>query len=380
MSVPAAAATVSVVVVDDTPEIRALLSRGLQRFGPFTVVAEAANGVEGVAEVRRHRPDLVLLDLAMPVMDGLEALPLIREASPGSCVVVLSGFESDRMSRSTLDRGAAAYVEKGTPIAEIARIAGRAVGLEPDAIGPAAQPGRSAARNVDTSAEAAEELARIHAALAVAAHELRGPATVLTALAEVYGADVTRLTVADTRDLLDTIRRQALIVDQLTTDLLVTAQAQRGHVTVNRRVFRVEPVLDGVTRVLLEPASVDVACDPGLTVFADDIRVQQMLGNLLVNAERHGRPPISVSARRVGPEVEFRVTDSGDGVPEAFQSSLFRQFSRPEGQLTSGTGLGLHVVRTLAAAHGGRAWYDPASRGATFCFTLPAESGPRPLT
>ncbi|MDQ1396258.1 MAG: hypothetical protein QOG64_1517, partial [Acidimicrobiaceae bacterium] len=67
--------TLSVLVADDLEDTRFLVRRFLERTGRFTVVAEAANGVEAVALVARHTPDLALLDLAMPVMDGLEALP-----------------------------------------------------------------------------------------------------------------------------------------------------------------------------------------------------------------------------------------------------------------------------------------------------------------
>lgn len=102
-----------VVVADDVAQLRTLLGLVLERSGRFEVVAEAANGAEAVAAATETTPDLTLLDLSMPVMDGLEALPQVRAAVPSCVVVVLSGFDADRMESRALDAGAAAYLVKG---------------------------------------------------------------------------------------------------------------------------------------------------------------------------------------------------------------------------------------------------------------------------
>ena len=112
-------APISVYLVDDVPELRELIRFGIEEDPGFEVVGEAGDGrtaLEGIAETR---PAAVLLDLSMPDMDGLEAIPLIREGDPDVAIVVLSGFSADRMGGHVLDRGADSYVEKGTPIQEI---------------------------------------------------------------------------------------------------------------------------------------------------------------------------------------------------------------------------------------------------------------------
>ncbi|HVM20865.1 MAG TPA: response regulator [Egibacteraceae bacterium] len=101
------------VVADDVDYLRTLLRIVLESSGKFDVVAEARNGREAVDATVEHRPDLTLLDLSMPVMDGLEALPLIRQAVPSTSVVVLSGFDADRMEQTALAAGARAYLVKG---------------------------------------------------------------------------------------------------------------------------------------------------------------------------------------------------------------------------------------------------------------------------
>ena len=117
MSVATGEQAVRAVVIDDTSDIRYLLTTVLNRSG-MHVVGEAGDGQAGVDVVRAERPDVVLLDLAMPVMDGLEALPLIRELVPEARIIVLSAF-ADAVREKALDQGADGYLMKGTPLKKI---------------------------------------------------------------------------------------------------------------------------------------------------------------------------------------------------------------------------------------------------------------------
>jgi len=90
--------TLRVLVADDVEDSRFLVRRFLERSGEFVVVAEASNGKQAVELVEKHTPDLALLDLAMPIMDGLEALPLVRKVSPDTTVVVLSAYAREWMA------------------------------------------------------------------------------------------------------------------------------------------------------------------------------------------------------------------------------------------------------------------------------------------
>ena len=111
---PANATTpISVVVIDDSEDLLFLVRGALERSGQFRVVAEAADGEQGVSAVTAAQPDLVLLDIAMPVMDGLQALPLIRKACPTTIVVMLSAFgDASGMPQRAMEMGANGYIHK----------------------------------------------------------------------------------------------------------------------------------------------------------------------------------------------------------------------------------------------------------------------------
>jgi CheY-like chemotaxis protein/PAS domain-containing protein len=108
-----------VLIVDDAEDIRTLLRIRLSRHGSFEVVGEAADGVDAIDRARELQPHLVLLDMAMPRMDGLQALPLIREAVPDVRVIVLSGFNQGTLEREALAAGADRYVVKGGSMREL---------------------------------------------------------------------------------------------------------------------------------------------------------------------------------------------------------------------------------------------------------------------
>ena len=98
-----------VVVADDAAGIRALMRTLLSLEPDFDVVGQASDGAQAVDLVEQLQPDLIVIDVAMPVMSGVEAIKTIREISPATRVAVLSG------ERRELPEGAHTQIEKGTP-------------------------------------------------------------------------------------------------------------------------------------------------------------------------------------------------------------------------------------------------------------------------
>jgi signal transduction histidine kinase len=119
MSSPAPDEPLRCVVVDDTPDLRDLMRMALERTREFVVVGEAENGREGIDVSQEQQPDIVFLDIAMPVMDGLEALPQVRRACPTATIVMLSGFGASEMTGRALEGGADGYIQKGQPLSAL---------------------------------------------------------------------------------------------------------------------------------------------------------------------------------------------------------------------------------------------------------------------
>ena len=94
-----------------------------------------------------------------------------------------------------------------------------------------------------------------------------------------------------------------------------------------------------------------------------------MVTNLLVNATRHGAPPIVVTAERANGQLRIAVSDAGPGVPEELRDRLFERFAR--GGDPGGSGLGLAIARSYARAHGGDLVYDHGGAGTRFQVTIP---------
>lgn len=107
-------------IVDDAADLRLLLRLELDRDDRFEVVGEAADGEEGLELIFSADPDLVVLDLAMPRMDGLEVLAELRRRNRDRPVVVFSGFASDDVVAKAMALGAADYVKKGTDLSRVA--------------------------------------------------------------------------------------------------------------------------------------------------------------------------------------------------------------------------------------------------------------------
>jgi DNA-binding NarL/FixJ family response regulator len=108
-----------VLVVDDAANLRELLTVLLDVEDDFEVVGTAADGAQALERADALEPDIVLLDLAMPVMDGLQALPALRDRLPNARIVIFSGFEHEALAREALAAGADAYIEKGTSVMQL---------------------------------------------------------------------------------------------------------------------------------------------------------------------------------------------------------------------------------------------------------------------
>jgi DNA-binding NarL/FixJ family response regulator len=122
---------IRVLIVDDHEMVREGLRALLEDEPEMSVVGEARDGVEAVAEAVRLSPDVILMDLVMPNMDGIEAIRGIRKASPASRILVLTSFADPRHVQGAIQAGALGYLLKDLERAELSRAIRAAAKGEP---------------------------------------------------------------------------------------------------------------------------------------------------------------------------------------------------------------------------------------------------------
>jgi PAS domain S-box-containing protein len=219
-------------------------------------------------------------------------------------------------------------------------------------------------------AEVADQQAQF---FAVAAHELRAPVSVLTGASGTLVRHYADLEPDDRDDIAQAVFRSSHQLRRMLEDLLTASRLQARRLQLDAVSLDLSDSLASVLsgmRQSADGAEIRLSVEPGLVVHADPVRFTQMLDNLVINALRHGQPPVEISAAAVGPSVEIAVRDGGDGVSEELQDRLFERFSTGS---SKGTGLGLFLVRELARAHRGDATYRAEDRA--FVLTLPREAG-----
>jgi DNA-binding NarL/FixJ family response regulator len=104
----------TILIVDDNAQFRALMREITAQESAFQVVGEAADGAEAIGQAQALQPDIVLLDLAMPRVSGLEALPRLKAACPETRVIVVTVHEEDAYRQAAAARGADAFLLKKT--------------------------------------------------------------------------------------------------------------------------------------------------------------------------------------------------------------------------------------------------------------------------
>lgn len=219
------------------------------------------------------------------------------------------------------------------------------------------------AKSFNAAAERIERLVGAHRALlANASHELRSPVTRLRMAMDLYETPQEGAAREE-------ILRNLAEIDQLVDEILLASRLD--HV---KGLERAEP-LDLFALVAEECARHGIEASGAPAEVKGDARLlTRLTRNLVVNALRHGRPPVEVEVRAQGTRVQLTVRDHGDGLPKGEETRVFEPFYRPAGrsEAAGGWGLGLALVRQIAEHHGGSVRVEPAEGGgARFMVELP---------
>jgi signal transduction histidine kinase len=208
-------------------------------------------------------------------------------------------------------------------------------------------------------------------------HELRSPLTSVKGYTSLLLNRWDRLKDDQKRMMLEQVHHDADRVTRLVTELLDISRLETGRLVLRRQLVAIPALVE----IVLEKVGLeypDLECTTEFDedfprVYADPDKVEQVLTNLVENAAKYASPVGMRVTGHVEPdEVVVSVSDTGEGIPTADLSRVFKKFFRRDHGKPTGTGLGLWISRGLVEAHGGRLTAASAEgAGTTFTFTLP---------
>ena len=372
---------IRVLVVDDNAGFReSLLS--LLEAGNLQVVGEAGSGVEALGLVRSLAPDVVLMDVRMPTMDGIEATRLLKVDFPDLGVVALSGHEDQEIVRGMLVAGASGYVLKDSDGDEILTAVSRAAqggallssGVTSHVIEElttALERERQRTGELEAAQDAlVERSTRRQQLVARLSHELRTPVTVILGVAQTLAkveaspeqeAELLARLVTRARDLAQLVERFELAIDAGLTERVDVGEVARDVAARDQRV-RV------TTAEGLPPTNLNRGV------------AGRILEELVDNALRFSAPEkdvvVTVGAGSDG--IEVRVVDEGPGIDAREHERVFgplEQLEELNVRIHQGAGMGLALARTAARAMGGDVVIESSgAAGSTFLWTIALSS------
>ncbi len=373
---------IRVLVVDDQAPIREAVIALLEETDVFEVAGEACNGAEAVDAVATLTPDVVLMDLRMPVMDGVDATRRIASTGSSAPVLIHSAYGDDSLVLEALQAGARGYIVKGSALSDLLGGLKHVVAGQSHISDEVTRPlinrlmdSLNRERETRVEAERAADLLTKTAAqqrefAMQASHELRTPLTSLMGALEML-EDPSVLASDDVIALVTTAMDGARRFARLAANLEVIATGEGLRVIPEPTPLA--PIVEDVVRDLnaTDRVNVDVA---QLGVSADPARLRQILFNVIQNAlaVRASDQTVDVTATMNGDEVEMRVSDRGPGFDPEVVADLYEPFHHKIGS-ACGLGVGLAVVRELMdRMDGSLIAEDRAGGGATVSLTLKA--------
>jgi signal transduction histidine kinase len=354
--------------VEDEYLVSEMVKGLLEELG-YTVVGEATTGKEAVGMTEALRPDIVLMDIRIPELDGIEATRRIHDQCP-TPVVVLTSYESGTLVQEASEAGVGAYLIKPPNARELERAITVAMARFEDMM---------ALRALNEDLKRRNE--ELDAFTYIVAHDLQNPLANIIGFAEVLGKHHETIPPEELTGYLEAVERIGRKMSDTIEQLLLLARSHTMDVElkpldmgsiVDEALSRLVNMIERYEAEIVLPEAWPRALGYGPWV-------EQVWFNYLSNAIKYGGDPprVSVGGIRLSDEfVRFWVRDDGGGISADDQDALFTPFTRLEAARDRGIeghGLGLAIVRRILEKLGGEAEVESAvGHGSTFAFTLPA--------
>ncbi|MDJ0777543.1 MAG: response regulator [Gammaproteobacteria bacterium] len=390
--------SIKVILADDHASLRKGFRALLESAGDFEILCETGSGGEAVARARELEPDIVVMDVAMPGINGIDATRQIIAGAAPVRVLALSGHNDGIFIRQMLEAGARGYLLKDVAatelVAAVQAVAEGRIYVSPSVVDTLTYSFLSTMRELQSSREKQQqlldeirvqnqELERQNAELErftySVSHDLKTPLVTIRGFIgllqrdlaagddEAIATDIDKITRATDNmarqldELLELSRVGRVVSTPITIDLdeMVAEVLDLFRETIATRGIRIE-----IPRSM--PA-----------VSGDAGRIFEIYQNLIGNAIKFGRDGvescIAIGAERDGDRVTCFVRDNGIGIETRYLQRIFNLFERLDAEI-DGTGIGLALVKRIVEFHDGRIWAESAGpgEGTAFWFTLPA--------
>jgi signal transduction histidine kinase len=372
-----------VLLVDDHAGIRRGIRQMLELNSDLEVVGEGANGFDAIAAVDQLDPDIVLMDMNMPMMNGVEATKTIKERHPDVKVLALTAFGEMSLVAAMVKAGAAGYLLKGgTPdelVDSIHAVARGQGALDKEVTRGVMDDMADLYRQEQERADALAELDRMKSEfVSVVSHELRTPLTTIAGGAATLKRSWDQLGDQTRSEFLDSIERQCANLTGMIEKILLVSGIQQGGLGLQSSTFTLADVAEEAIELIGEKCSHRTIRVETSEVLAsgDRKRVRDVARALIDNALDFTAGKIFVRVFEESGSPRLQVADEGPGIgKEKLEQLLTKPFVQGDSSATrrvGGLGLSLYVAKQVLETSGGWLDIDTDESGSVFTMILPS--------
>jgi two-component system sensor histidine kinase/response regulator len=356
-----------VLVIDDEESMRDSCSLILTKGGFQAETAE--NGAVGLEKIKEVKPDLVLVDLKMPGISGMEVLEKTREIDPNIISVVITGYATVDSAVEAMKRGAYDFLPKPFTLEELRLIIRR--GLERRRL------------VLETETLRREKKLMEENFITMVSHQLRSPIVAVIQYFEVILSGMVGSISEKQKQMIQRANDRLEGLLNLINDWLDAQRIDKGQIVDKFKPLSLRDIVKKLVedmKPLAQKYEVTLelgACSKNDVVQGDKETLEQVFSNLITNAIKYNKPKgrVFVTIKENKDSIAAEVQDTGIGIAKEHLPFLFDQFyrvSRSEDQKIKGTGLGLSIAKKIVEAHGGsiQVCSEPG-KGSTFTVVLP---------
>jgi len=356
-----------ILVVDDEESMRDSCSKILKKDGFLADTAK--DGSAGLEKIEKNKPDLVLIDLKMPGISGMEVLEKIKEIDPNIIPVVITGYSTVESAVEAMKRGAYDFLPKPFSPEELRIIIRR--GLE--------------RRKLILETESLQKEKKLieENFITMVSHQLRSPLVAIQQYFEVILAGMVGEVQEKPKEMILRSRSRLEGLLNLINDWLDVARLDSGQIVDNIEPLSLKKVIKKIIedmRPLTQDDNISLelgSCSENDLVQGDKETLEQVFSNLITNAIRYNKPKgkVVITIKENKDFISAEVKDTGIGIAKEHLPFIFDQFyrvKRGEDQKVKGTGLGLSIAKKIVEAHGGSIRVSSElGKGSSFTVLLP---------